>query len=55
MKVHWLINVLQKPHAWEKCGSQVIAKNGFWPMRFQYSLVVNISLKDQYLTLIYGM
>ena len=26
--------------------SQVIAKNGFRPMRFQYSLIVNISLID---------
>ena len=32
--------------AWEKSGSQVIAKNVSWPMRFQYSLIVNISLID---------
>ena len=30
----------------EKSDSQVIAKNGSWPMRFQYSLIVNISLID---------
>ena len=46
-----LINILRKLHAWEKSGSQVIAKNGSQPMRFQYSLIVNISLLDQYLTL----
>ena len=36
--------ILQKLHAWEKSGSQVMAKNGAQPMRFQYSLIVNISL-----------
>ena len=45
-KFLWFINILQKLHAWEKSGSQVIAKNGSWPMRFQYSLIVNISLID---------
>ena len=40
------INNLRKLHAWEKPGSQVIVKNGSWPMRFQYSLIVNISLID---------
>ena len=45
-KFLWFINILQKLHAWEKSGSQVIAKNGSWPMRFQYSLIVNISLTD---------
>ena len=45
-KFLWLINILQKLHAWEKSGSQVIAKNGSRPMRFQYSLIVNISLID---------
>ena len=48
IRVKWkflrLINILQKLHAWEKSGSQVIAKNGSRPMRFQYSLIVNISL-----------
>ena len=37
---------MRKLHAWEKSDTQVIAKNGFWPMRFQYSLIVNISLID---------
>ena len=46
MKVSMLINILQKLHAWEKPGSQVIAKNGSQPMRFQYSLIVNISLRE---------
>ena len=45
-KFLWFINILRKLHAWEKSGSQVIAKNGSWPMRFQYSLIVNISLID---------
>ena len=45
-KFLWFINILQKLHAWEKSSSQVIAKNGSWPMRFQYSLIVNISLID---------
>ena len=42
----WFIDILRKLHAWVKSGSQVIAKNGSWPMRFQYSLIVNISLID---------
>ena len=42
----WFINILQKLHAWEKSVSQVIAKNGSRPMRFQYSLIINISLID---------
>ena len=42
----WFINILQKLHACEKSGSQVIVENGSWPMRFQYSLIVNISLID---------
>ena len=46
LKFLWFINILWKLHAWEKSGSQVIAKNGSWPMRFQYSLIVNISLID---------
>ena len=33
-KYLWFINIMQKLHAWEKSGSQVIAKNGSWPMRF---------------------
>ena len=54
-KFLWLINILRKLHAWEKSGSQIIAKNCSWPMRFQYSLIANISLLDQYLTLTFGM
>ena len=45
-KFLWFINILQKLHAWEKSSSQVKAKNGSWPMRFQYSLIINISLID---------
>ena len=41
-KFLWFINILRKLHAWEKSGSQVITKNGSWPMRFQYSLIVSI-------------
>ena len=48
------INILQKRHAWEKSGSQVMAKNGSRPVRFKYSLVINISLTGWYLTLIFG-
>ena len=51
----WSFNILRKLHAWEKSGSQVTAKNGSRPMRFQYSLIVNTSLIDRYLTLIFGM
>ena len=40
------INILQKLHACEKSSSQDIAKNGSQPMRFQYSLIVNISIID---------
>ena len=54
-KFLWFINILQKLHAWEKSGSQVIAKNGSQPMKFQYSLIINNSLLDQYLTLNFGM
>ena len=53
-KFLWFINFLQKRHAWEKSGSQVIAENGSRRMRFQYSLIINISLIDEYLTLIFG-
>ena len=48
------IIILQELHAWGKSGSPVIAKNGSWPMRFQYSLIVNISLINEYLTLLFG-
>ena len=45
-KFFWFVNILGKLHAWEKSGSQVIAKNGSRPIRFQYSLIVNVSLID---------
>ena len=45
-KLLWFINILQKLHAWEKSSSQVKDKNGSRPMRFQYSLIISISLID---------
>ena len=54
-KFIWFINILQKLNACEKSGSQVKAKNCSWPLRFQYSLNINISLIGKYLTLIFGM
>ena len=45
-KFLWFINILRKLHAWEKSCSQVTAKKGSQPVRFQYSLIVNISLID---------
>ena len=54
-KFLWFINILQKLRACEKSGSQVIVKKGSQPMRFQHSLIVNISLIDYYLTLTFGM
>ena len=46
-KLLWSFNILQKLHTCEKSVSQVImAKNGSLPMRFQYSLIVNILLID---------
>ena len=54
-KFLWFIDILEKLHAWEKFGFQVIVKKGSRPMRFQYSLIANISLIDNYLTLIFGM
>ena len=51
----WFINILRKLHTWEKSGSQVIAKYCSRSVRFQDSLIVNISLIDYYLTLIFGM
>ena len=45
-KFLWFINILQKLHAWEKSSSQVKDKNGSRPMRFQYSLIISISLID---------
>ena len=45
-KFLWIINIVRKLHAWEKSSSQVMAKNGSRSMRFQYFLIVNISLID---------
>ena len=45
-KFLWSFNILRKLHAWEKSNFQVIVKNVSRPMRFQYSLIVNISLID---------
>ena len=45
-KFLWFINIVRKLHAWEKSGSQVIAKNVCRPTRFQYFLIVSISLAD---------
>ena len=46
-KFLWSFNILQKLHTWEKSGSQVImVKTGSQLLRFQYSLMVNISLID---------
>ena len=46
-KLLWSVNILQKLHTWQKSDSQVImVKNGSQPMRFQYSLIVNVSLID---------
>ena len=45
-KFLWSFDILQKPHAWEKSISQVMDKNGSRTMRFQYSLILNISLID---------
>ena len=53
-KFFWFIDILRQMHAWEKSGSQVRAKICSWPMRFQYSLIVNISLVDEYVTLFFG-
>ena len=33
-KFLWSIKILQKLHAWEKSGSQVLAKDGSQPVRF---------------------
>ena len=46
IKVLTVINILKKVHAWEKSKSQVKDTNGSRPMRFQYSLVISISLID---------
>ena len=45
-KFLWFINIPRKLHAWEKSSSQVKDKNDSQPMRFQYSLIISISLID---------
>ena len=45
-KFLWFINILSKLHALEKSNSQVKDKNGSQPIRFQYSLIISISLID---------
>ena len=46
-KFVWFFKILGKLHTWEKYGSQVIiVKNGSRSMRFQYSLIINISSID---------
>ena len=45
-KFLWSFDILQKLHAWKKSISQVMDKNGSRTMRFQYSLILNISLID---------
>ena len=45
-KFLWFINILQKLHASENSSSQAITKNVSRLMRFQYSLIINISLVD---------
>ena len=42
-KLLWFFNILQKLHAWEKSSSQIMDKNSSQPMRFQYSVIVNVS------------
>ena len=54
-KYLWPCGILRKPHMREKSGSQVTAKKWSRPIRFQYSLTVNISLMDWHLTLIFCM
>ena len=45
-KLLWFINILRKLHVWEKSSSQVKDKNRSRPMRFQYSLIISISITD---------
>ena len=51
-KFLWFVNILQKVHAWEKSGFQVIDKMAVGQWDFS---IVNISQIDSYLTLIFGM
>ena len=54
-KFLWFIKILRKLHAWEEPGSQAMAGKSSEAMRFQHSLIVNISLTEENLTLIFGM
>ena len=54
-KLLWSFNTLWKLHACKKFGSEVMTNIGSRSMRFQYFLIVNISLIDWHLTLIFGM
>ena len=45
-KFLWFINILRKLHGWEKSSSQVKGKNDARPMRFQYFLIISISVID---------
>ena len=45
-KFSWFINILRNLNAWEKSSSQVKDKYGSRTMRFQYSLIISISLID---------
>ena len=45
-KITSLVVRKSRHHAWEKSSSQVKDKNGSRPMRFQYSLIISISLID---------
>ena len=45
-KFLWFINILQKLHAYDKSSPQVKDKNGSQQMRFQYFLIISISLID---------
>ena len=54
-KFLWCIKILRKLHAWEEPGSQAMAEKSSQAMRFQHSLIINISLTEENLTLIFGM
>ena len=41
----WPFNILRKVHAWEKSGSQVMAKNGSQPF-FNYQYFTNRLISD---------
>ena len=49
------ITILRKLHAWEEPGSQAMAEESSQGMRFQHSLIVNISLTEENPTFIFGI